>query len=157
MLNRSSMVTAVLLVGGALPGVAQKVYTKQDYTQAERWMSYNVAGLVHHAIRGISYLPSGRVFYRDPGEHGTAYMIADPAKGTTAAAFDNAKLAAALNKAAGDSKATADKLGVMEYKELPSGGFAVMTNVGVFDCDAAVSVCTAEPKPPSEEAIPSKA
>ena len=75
-------------------------------------MSYNVAGLVHHTIRGISYLPSGRVFYRDPGVGGTAYMIADPAKGTVASAFDNAKLAAALNKANADSKATAEKLGV---------------------------------------------
>ncbi len=79
MLNRSSLVAAVVLAVGALPGVAQKVYTKQDYTQAERWMSYNVAGLVHHTIRGVTYLPSGRVFYRDPGVGGTAYMIAAPA------------------------------------------------------------------------------
>jgi dipeptidyl-peptidase-4 len=159
MLNRSSMVAAVVCAGvvaGALPGVAQKVYTKQDYTQAERWMSYNVAGLVHHTIRGVVYLPSGRVFYRDPGEHGTAYMIADPAKGTTAPAFDNAKLAAALNKAAGESKATADKLGVVEFKELPNGGFTVVTAEGAFDCDAAVNACKEEPKPPTEETTPEK-
>jgi dipeptidyl aminopeptidase/acylaminoacyl peptidase len=164
MLNRSSFVAAALLAGvavGALPAVAQKVYTKQDYAQAERWMSYNVAGLVHHTIRGAEYLPSGRVFYRDPATGGTAYMIAGQAPGATAwsvaPAFDNAKLAAALNKASGDSKATAGKLGVTEYKEGANGGFSVTTSAGVFDCDAAVTACTEEPKPASEEKIAEKA
>jgi dipeptidyl-peptidase-4 len=159
MLNRSSLVAAALLAGvavGALPAAAQKVYTKQDYAQAERWMSYNVAGLVHHTIRGVEYLPSGRVFYRDPGVGGTVYMIADPAKGAVAPAFDHAKLAAALNKASGDSKATAGKLGVTEYTEGANGGFSVTTSEGVFDCDAAVTACTEEPKPPSEEKIDAK-
>jgi len=154
MLNRSSVVAAVVLMGvtaGALPGLAQKVYTKQDYTQAERWMSYNVMGLVHHTIRGVSYLASGRVFFVDPGVGGTAYMIADPAKGTVAAAFDNTKLATALKTANADTNATAAKLGVNDYNELPNGGFSVTTNEGVFDCDAAVTACKEEPKPPSEE------
>ena len=159
MLKRSSLVAAVLVIG-SLPGVAQKVYTKQDYTQAERWMAYNTVGLVHHTIHGVSYLASGRVFYRDPGEHGTAYMIAGLAPGatawTTVPAFDNAKLAVALNKADAESKATAEKLGVTEYKELPTGGFAVTTGAGMFDCDAAVSACTEEPKPPTEEQIAAK-
>ena len=109
MLNRcSSFVVATVVasvVAVALPVAAQKVYTKQDYAQAERWMSYNVNGLVHHTIRGVDYLPDGRVFYRDPGVGGTAYMIAGQAPGATAwsvaPAFDNAKLAAALNKAMG--------------------------------------------------------
>src|ERR1700679_4013709 len=108
MLNRSSLVAAAVLAGvavSALPAVAQKVYTKQDYAQAERWMSYNVYGLVHHTIRGVDYLPGGRVFYRDPSVGGTVYMIAGQAPGATAwsvaPAFDNAKLAAALNKAMG--------------------------------------------------------
>ncbi len=160
MLNRSSFVAAAVLAGvaavGALPAVAQKVYTRQDYAQAERWMSYNVNGLVHHTIRGVEYLPSGRVFYRDPGTGGTAYMIADAAKGTVAPAFDNAKLAAALNKAAGNSNATAGRLGVTEYKEGSNGGFSVTTSDGVFDCDAAVTACTEEPKPPSEETTAEK-
>jgi dipeptidyl-peptidase-4 len=161
MLNRSSFVAAAVLAVvavGALPAAAQKVYTAQDYAQAERWMSYNVSGMVHHTIRGVEYLPSGRVFYRDPGVGGTAYMIADPAKGAVAAAFDNAKLAEALNKSLGsDSKVMAGKLGVTEYKEGSDGGFSVTTSEGVFDCDAAVSACTEEPKPPAEEKIAAKA
>ena len=163
MLNRSSFVVAAVFAGvaiGALPAVAQKVYSKQDYAQAERWMSYNVNGLVHHTIRGVDYLPDGRVFYRDPGVGGTAYMIADPAKASVAPAFDNAKLAAALNKAMGvdaQVKVEAGKLGVREYAERENGGFSVTTGDGVFDCDAAVTACTAEPKPPAEEKTPEKA
>ena len=172
MLNRSSLVAAAVFAGvafGALPAVAQKIYTKQDYAQAERWMSYNVNGLVHHTIRGVDYLPDGRVFYRDPGVGGTAYMIAGQAPGATAwsvaPAFDNAKLAAALNKAMGGAnsseaaqmKVEAWKLGVREFAERENGGFSVTTGEGVFDCDAAVTACTEEPKPPSEEKTPEKA
>jgi dipeptidyl-peptidase-4 len=141
--------------------VAQKVYTKEDYTQAERWMPYNVNILVHHTIHGVEYLPDGRVFYRDPGVGGNdAYMIADPVKATVAPAFDNVKLAAALNRATGaaaNQAILAGKLGVTEYKPEANGGFAVMTGAGEFHCDAAIATCTAEPKPPSAEKIPEKA
>ncbi len=161
MLNRRCLlvVAAVVAGVGALPAVAQKVYTTQDYTQAERWMSYNVFGLVHHTVRGVDYLADGRVFYRDPGAGGTAYMIADAAKGTVAPAFDNAKLAAALNTAMGEDskvKVEAGKLGVRTYAERAGGGFSVTTGEGVFDCDAAVTACTEEPKPPSEEKVAEK-
>lgn len=162
MLNRrcSFVVACVIASAVALPALAQKVYTKQDYTQAERWMSYNVYGLVHHTIRGVDYLADGRVFYGDPGVSGTAYMIADPAKAAVAPAFDNAKLAAALNTAMGSDASTkveAGKLGVREYSERANGGFSVTTGEGVFDCDAAVTACTEEPKPPSEEKTAEKA
>jgi dipeptidyl aminopeptidase/acylaminoacyl peptidase len=160
----------VFASAAALPVVAQKVYTTQDYAQAERWMSYNVNPLVHHTVRGVEYLADGRVFYRDPGVGGTAYMIARQTAGakawSVAPAFDNAKLAAALNaaidlrskteKSAGakteaKTKVEAAKLGVTEYAEGANGGFAVTTGEGVFDCDAAVSACTEEPKPPVPE------
>jgi dipeptidyl aminopeptidase/acylaminoacyl peptidase len=155
MLNRrSSLAFAAVVVSTALPAVAQKVYTKQDYTQAERWMSYNVNALVHHTIGGIAYLPDGRVFYRDPGEHGTAYMIADPAKEAAGPAFDNAKLAAALT-VAGKKKVDPEKLGILEYAA-EEKGFAVTTRAGKFHCDADVTKCTKEPDP-AEETTSTKA
>ena len=164
MLNRRcSCVCVIAVVFAALPVVAQKVYSKQDYSQAERWMSYNVNGLVQHTIHGETYLPDGRVFYSDPGVGGTAYLIAGKGPGaatwTVAPAFDNAKLAAALNVAmsaqapVAEKKTTveAGKLGVTAYKVDANGGFAVTTRAGVFHCDAAVTMCTAEPKPPNGE------
>ena len=158
MLNRRcSLVCSLVVVSVALPVLGQKVYTKQDYAQAERWMSYNANELVHHTVRGVEYLPDGRVFYRDPSAGGTAYMIAGPgaAGWSVAPAFDNAKLAAALTAM---TKKTVEpgKLGVTNYKAEANGGFAVTTRAGVFHCDAEVAKCTQEPKPPTEETTAEK-
>ena len=147
--RRSSLTLAAVLVSSVLSAAGQKVYTKQDYTQAERWMSYNVNSLVHHTIGGVSYLPDGRVFYRDPGVGSTAYMIADPVKGTTAAAFDNAKLAAALT-VAGRKKVDAGKLGVTAYAA-EDKGFMATTRGGRFHCDATGTKCMKEPDPAEEQ------
>ena len=121
---------------------AQQVYTAKDYAQAERWMSYNVSGLVKHTVTRPTYLADGRVFFADPGTDGTVYRIADPVKGTVTAAFDNTKLAAALS-AAGGRKIEPAKLSVTEY-EGESTGFAVNAGGGRYHCDAAGETCTAE-------------
>jgi dipeptidyl aminopeptidase/acylaminoacyl peptidase len=57
---------------------AQRVYTTQDYKNAERWMGYNLAGLVTHTVSDVKYLPDGRLRYNDDKQP----KIADPAKGT---------------------------------------------------------------------------
>ena len=146
---------ALAIASSTLPGLAQKTLTQKDYAGAERWMSYNVNGLVHHTIKGVTYLPDGRVFYMDPGAGGTAYMIADPSKATTTPAFDTAKLAAALSTTT-KTPVDAAKLGVMAYAAEANGGFAVTTRGGVFHCDAAGTTCTADAKPAMEETTPEK-
>ncbi len=102
MLVRSLRVVVALSV--CLPAIVYaqqpRTLTTEDYAHAERWMAYNVAGLVQHTVSGVQFLPRGMAeFYRDPGPDGTVYMIADPAKGTTAPAFDNAKMETALRAA----------------------------------------------------------
>ena len=130
----------ILLALAATAASAQKVYTDHDYAQAERWMSYNTSGLVHHTISRPDYLSDGRVFFRDPGTDSTAYKIADPVKGTVTPAFDNAKLAAAITQATGKT-VTANRLGVLYYYAEPSG-FAVTTRTGTFHCDGMASKCS---------------
>lgn len=137
----------VLAASSCLPLAAQQVYTTQDYANAERWMSYNVNPLVQHTIGGISYLSDGRVFYRDPSKSGVTYMIADPAKGSVAAAFDNVKLAAALSDAS-HQRVDAGRLGVTEYTP-EAKGFAVSTRTGTFHCDAAATKCTVDSSAPA--------
>ena len=145
--NRSvASSAALLLVSVALPVLAQRVYTAQDYTQAERWMGYNVNSMVQHTVSHVDYLPDGRIFYGDPVKGATNYMLADPAKGSQAPAFDNARLAAALTLAS-KRKADPAHLGVTEYAADANGGFAVTTRAGLFHCDAAVTTCTPEPAP----------
>jgi len=153
--RRCSVFFALVVASATLPLSGQRVYTKQDYEQAERWMSYNVNDLVHHTIRGVEYLPDGRVFYRDPGVGTTAYMIADPVKGTKAPAFDNARLASALSVAT-RQRVEAARLSVSEFRPDPGGGFSVTMRASKFHCDAAAMRCKAEPAPPSEEQIPQK-
>jgi dipeptidyl-peptidase-4 len=126
--------------------VAQKVYTADDYKKAERWMGYNTVGLVHHTIGDVKYLPDGRVFYSDPGEKSTAYMIADPKTGKTVPAFDPARLAAALSTAT-KKKVNESHLGVMAYMPETGGGFIVTTRADDYHCNATVTKCVGSPEP----------
>jgi dipeptidyl aminopeptidase/acylaminoacyl peptidase len=139
MKNRFASLVMVALGWVSMGAVAQQVYTAKDYANAERWMSYNVSPLVKHTVSGVTYLPDGRVFFRDPGTDGTAYMIVDPAKASVTPAFDNAKLAAALNDAMGGNgrqKLTAARLGVTSYEPESAGGFAVTASGAKFHCNA---------------------
>jgi dipeptidyl aminopeptidase/acylaminoacyl peptidase len=74
-----------------------RTYTGADYAQAERFMDYNVASLVYHTVDHPTWLADGRFWYRDFGPDGITFMLVDPAKHTKAPAFDQARLAAALN------------------------------------------------------------
>ena len=93
---------ASALIGSASAGSqTPKVYTTADYARAEQFMNYSTAPLVFHTVAHPSWLPDGRFWYRDLGPEGTTFVLVDPAKKTTAPAFDHAKLAAALNAAIG--------------------------------------------------------
>jgi dipeptidyl aminopeptidase/acylaminoacyl peptidase len=73
-----------------------RVYTDADYAQAEKFMPYNVNSLVLHTVQNPNWMPDGRFWYRDNGAIGASFIVVDPAKGTKGRAFDQAKLAAAL-------------------------------------------------------------
>jgi dipeptidyl-peptidase-4 len=134
-----------------------RVLTAEDYAHAERWMNYNVDGLVQHTVGGVQYLPDGRVFYRDPSTSGVAYMLADPAHGTLVSAFDNTKLATAL--IAATRRAFDERhLGISSFSP-DENGFSVGTSVGHFHCDPGITRCeevssttVGEPKKPSSAA-----
>jgi len=142
------MLALSLLVSSSVSLVAQQALTAQDYSNAERWNSYNVSGLVDHTVRAPKYLPDGRVFFADPAGGATTYKIADPKKATVTAAFDSAKLAAALS-AASRTNVAAGRLNVDEYEPEAGGGFAVTVRAGKFHCDAAINACKQEPAPPA--------
>ncbi len=96
----SRVVTAAALLLPAVAGVAQqKVLTKEDYANAERFMAYGVNPLVSHTMATPTFLPDGRFWYRDTGADGVTFVMVDPARGTKALAFDQVELAGALNAA----------------------------------------------------------
>jgi len=131
---RPALLPVLYFAACAFPLTAQQVYTAHDYAQAERWMAYNVRGLVHHTIDDVTYLPDGRVFYLDPDAGGVSYMIADPAHGTKAPAFDKTKLAASV-RAASQRDVTVANLKIQGFTPDDVGsGFTVDLGWGKFHC-----------------------
>ncbi|MGA7106301.1 MAG: DPP IV N-terminal domain-containing protein [Terracidiphilus sp.] len=77
----------------------QRQYTDADYAAAEKFMSYNVNPLAFKGQVNAQWMDDGRFWYRAVDESGITYMVVDPAKGTRAPAFDQAKVAALLKTA----------------------------------------------------------
>src|SRR3989442_3027755 len=93
---------ATLILALAIPCLAQtRALTAGDYARAEALMGYNTNPLVLHSPSRPVWLPDDRFWYRVNTERGTEFLLVDPARGTQSAAFDQAKLAAALASASG--------------------------------------------------------
>lgn len=87
----------------------QPALTAEDYQRAESKLSYNTEPLVDRGSVRPEWLPGDKFWYRVLTPQGSAYMLVDPAKKTTAPAFDAQKLATALGAATG-KQYNADKL-----------------------------------------------
>ncbi len=85
--------------GTAALGQQPRQYTGDDYAAAERFMSYNINPVASAGVVNARWMDDGRFWYRDADATGVTYVLADPAKGTRAPAFDQVKLAAALKEA----------------------------------------------------------
>jgi dipeptidyl-peptidase-4 len=95
-----SLAAAVLAVCSAsLFSQTPRQFTAQDYAHAERFMPYNVNELVDHTFAPPTFLPDGRFWYRDTAADGVSFILVDPVARTKVPAFDQVKLAAALNAA----------------------------------------------------------
>ncbi|HEX8426871.1 S9 family peptidase [Hymenobacter sp.] len=75
--------------------------TDQDYTRAERFMGYNTQALVDGNVAQPHWLANDRFWYRVLTARGSEFVLVDPTRKTRIAAFDHAKLAAALSTASG--------------------------------------------------------
>ena len=146
-LGKGLSAVAAIALGFAFTtaGMAQgKQLTTEDYARAEKFMMYNVNPLVYHTVDNPTWLPDGRFWYRDRDANGVTFILVDPAKGTKAPAFDQAKLANALSAAtpAAKHKVDAQHLPVTELAF--EGTTTVVTAHGKqFRCDlTGAGVCT---------------
>ena len=146
-LGKGLSAVAAIALGCAFTtaGMAQgKQLTTEDYARAEKFMMYNVNPLVYHTVDNPTWLPDGRFWYRDRDANGVTFILVDPAKGTKAPAFDQAKLANALSAAtpAAKHKVDAQHLPVTELAF--EGTTTVVTAHGKqFRCDlTGAGVCT---------------
>ena len=88
-----------LLVAGAADAQTRAL-TAADYARAERFLGYNTNRLVLHVAAQPTWVGDERFWYRTTTENGTEFFLVDAATGTRSAAFDQAKVAAALSTAA---------------------------------------------------------
>ena len=78
------------------------VLTSDDYAHAEKFLTYATSPLVLGAGVRPNWIAGGdRFWYRVTRAKGAEFVLVDPAKGTKTAAFDQKRLAAALNAATG--------------------------------------------------------
>jgi dipeptidyl aminopeptidase/acylaminoacyl peptidase len=149
-LNPSARILSALTFAASLTLAAQqpRVYTAADYAQAEKFMSYNTAPLAYKGLVAPHWMPDGRLWYRavdSDADASSTYRLVDPAKKTNTAAFDQTKLAAALNAASAKPKADPAHL---RFTELAFSGsdtrLRLVSAGGTFDCTlAAAYTCTA--------------
>jgi dipeptidyl aminopeptidase/acylaminoacyl peptidase len=129
----------------AAPLVAQPhVFTAADYARAEKFMPYTTNPLVYRSGVRPNWLPGDRFWYRVTTPAGAEFVLVDPARGSRAPAFDHARVAAALSKAANGSY-TAASLPFSDIDLTADGAFvSVNANGRRWRCDAKGAECADE-------------
>ncbi|MFI5214750.1 MAG: DPP IV N-terminal domain-containing protein, partial [Gemmatimonadales bacterium] len=138
-------ITAFALLCVAWPAAAQqpRVLTTEDYARAERLMGYNTNPLVSGGAVRPTWLADERFWYRNQTADGTEFVLVDPAHRTRERAFDHAKIAAALSRAA-DTTYDASHLPFTSF-DFSADGQSISFDVRTrrFTCDLAGTQCTA--------------
>jgi dipeptidyl-peptidase-4 len=152
-LAAQAAIAALCCWGAMAAAQSGRVYTAADYAQAETFMDYNVNPLVYHTVAQAVWLGDGRLWYRDLGPDGITYMLVDPARRTKAAAFDQDRLAAALNVLFNSGKLGVSLINPIDAGHLPiedfafeKGDGAVLLTIGreLLRCDLRGYTCKGE-------------
>ncbi len=144
-MKRITFASLAVLGASLLPSIANaqpRVYTAADYEHAEKFMTYNTDQLVFRATVRPNWLADERFWYQDAQPDGsTEYILADPAKGTHATAFNHVALAAALARAAG-SQFDAKHLQLTNLDFSPDASSVEFNAAGKrYKCDTHGSAC----------------
>jgi len=117
-------------------------YTAEDYAAAEKFMAYNMNPLAYQGTVRAEWLNDGRFWYRAADETGITYMLVDPATGKSASAFDQSKLASALQSASeGKIKDDARHLKITAIDALSKDEIALTYAGARYRCDLAAAAC----------------
>ncbi len=96
---RAWILVAIFVVFAAAPASAQG--TLADYQRAEKFLPGNVRHQIYVADVTPHWIEkTSRFWYRKAGPSGTEFILVDATQNTSAPAFDHAKLAASLSRAA---------------------------------------------------------
>ena len=129
------------------------------YARAESFLGRNARTLVYGAEVEPQWMADGRFWYRNRTRAGMEFVLVDPVRGTRAAAFDHARLAAALSVAAETTFAP----GILPFERirLEDGGRTLRvltTRDREWSCDLSAYRCAGPSAPtdlkPDEVASP---
>jgi dipeptidyl-peptidase 4 len=76
-----------------------RIYTADDYSRAANLLTARTVSLVDHAIEGATFIGDDRFWYLDSENGLPTLMVADAARRTKSAAYDQIRMAAALHAA----------------------------------------------------------
>ena len=112
-------------------------------------MNYNTTPLVFRSSVQATWLPDERMWYRVVTAEGSEFILVDPTRGTREPAFDHAKLAAALSKAAGS---TYDGAHLPQSLALSPAAQAISVTAGSnrWKCDRQGNACAADSSPAAD-------
>lgn len=117
--------------------------TAAEYDRAVRFLGPNLTGLVIGGSVNANWLPDGRFWYRAQTTQGAEFRLVFPQARRIAPAFDHARLAAALARAAGTAVTATD----LPFQEIDFSARldSVSFNIGQrrFRCDVGGSACVA--------------
>ena len=152
---RQQLIPAALFLmivsAGATPAGAQELraalprsVSPEDYERAERLLSASTTPLVFGGAVRPAWLPDGRFWYRTQTAAGAEFILVDPSRRTRTAAFDRARIAAAMSAAA-DTTYDPARL-PMQSIEFLDEGRAIGFQVGNtrWRCELAGNSCTSE-------------
>jgi dipeptidyl-peptidase-4 len=148
---------SVILLLTAAPLAAQtpRQLTAEDYARAERFLGTTTAPLVTGSGVRPTWVADGRFWYRTSTTNGFTFVMVDPAKRTRAAAFDQARLATALNAVVTGTRLDPNRLPfqTVEYSK-DMRAITVTASNRRWTCDVIVYECTAIDTTPAASTAP---
>src|ERR1700677_3615221 len=167
----SRLVSNVIPVATMLAGVAislssqaqtGRIYTSDDYSRAANQLNAGTFALVDHAIKRATFISNDRFWYLDSENGLPTLMVADAARRTKSAAFDQIRMAAALH-AAGVEETDAKRIRPEEFDLLGGDRSAGITISGIryrcalgaaYRCSVELAGPAGTPKPSLKDAPP---
>jgi dipeptidyl aminopeptidase/acylaminoacyl peptidase len=129
--------------------------TADDYARAERFLAAGVNPLVTGIAGPPRWLDDGRFWYRVTTSGGAEFVMVNPARGTRTAAFDHARLAAALAGVTG-VRIEAERLPFQAF-ELSKDGRELTVSVANrnWTCDIQANSCAPSTRVPPPDSVAS--
>ncbi len=129
-------------MGAPLAAQSPRTITAADYARAERFLAPTANALVFGNAVRPAWLSGDRFWYRTTTPKGAEFILVDPARGSRARAFDQARLAAGLAGATG-TRVDSLQLPFTSFEYAPGGAIRVRVSGRRYDCNAETLRCGA--------------